>query len=1027
MLIIERMLFMSVNTKIESKKEPAINVVLIQSFAPEGLVKQVKAFLECKIAKEVDGSIVCKVEIFEEIAEKNSDRHLVFVVCESREDLERWGAECPPECIIERRDLLPSIDSDGHVVRNAVEALHSRVTVMHQLYSGGLSEFELEDWFAGTFRRFMMLDETVHGTGNEIDLDNLKRDHNLEKIAKDPTSVEAKVFWGRFSCQPQPDDGMRGVCHLMRIVYKTQFDEVNGCREKEDRVSPLISIYTRCKGDYSGEKPFPRPLGFRVRYVTPTGKLNVLLVDDNPENAKHALTAADKSLDRFFSVTAIEADSLVTNQYGDVYQRTAIRLREFLEKKLSFDIALVDLCLNERSGEDLRGYRMILLVHSFFPATPVIVYSRFADREHILRAFQNGARWFLVKGEENKLPRYVLRLLRQAKWHREWDAVMGGAERPHFIHVDDPYSAFARRFDGTEEWQYLTYASLRFLPGEAIWLKPLNEGASSAVTFKAVKGVKLDGAYLQSPRIVKIDHDSHTRMEKERYSRMIRPYLDNEVGRIEQDECTLSREFSAIVYTYAGKHDQSHVIDTMGAFLKADIRSRATCDYERYRSALDELFEEILPKIHRVTPQRELGRDCYDLHTGVVDSPASKFSSFPNPYFDEFLPKSFWYSYVRRLPPQIRELKFKFEEQATYTVEEHHEGGSTRNEATNAEERPCYIFHAARCQRGRWVIEVFDKEQNPVWLTGAYAEHIARFRKQVYPGMSLWLPSDGVSNEAAPAENSWLKDALEGDGEVMDGEVADMLSKCGLPNCGLVKSDALMNQLVVNLVKIAKCAKTDLENIYNGGADKRAACDGWLFASPVAIVHGDLNYWNIMLEKRRGERSPACGQNGNQGDLWLIDFARTRRDIIAHDFNVLFTSTLALLFERDLAEEPGCLDDLSARFYSFVHMAVCDDAEDLDMLPDAFADDRRLSMIYKMLRRIRAAALKAGVSQDMFELTTAFASLNTLKVYLGRSDRQDKRARVKLAAAMLVVALVCYRSLWSKHRNAAGTSDISEL
>ena len=143
--------------------------------------------------------------------------------------------------------------------------------------------------------------------------------------------------------------------------------------------------------------------------------------------------------------------------------------------------------------------------------------------------------------------------------------------------------------------------------------------------------------------------------------------------------------------------------------------------------------------------------------------------------------------------------------------------------------------------------------------------------------------------------------------------------------------------------------------------------------------NGDLNYANVMIEKRvSASRSRAIS------DVWLIDFARTRRDLIMHDFAVMFAATVGLL-DVDLS--------------NVVVRAVFAKG---DRLPPAQTTDRRIVFIYAILRRIRRAALAAGVSQDVFALGVALSLMMTFRMAF-RYSRFYAAANGMLKAAKGIV------------------------
>ena len=169
---------------------------------------------------------------------------------------------------------------------------------------------------------------------------------------------------------------------------------------------------------------------------------------------------------------------------------------------------------------------------------------------------------------------------------------------------------------------------------------------------------------------------------------------------------------------------------------------------------------------------------------------------------------------------------------------------------------------------------------------------------------------------------------------------------------------------------------------------------------------------NIMLESRKhAPKDDDLDVTKTVSDVWLIDFARTRRDIIAHDFNVFFTSVLGELFTEGLIGKEGkeqsthqkdYWDKLVTKFRIIVTAAVAPESKNEKGVPDEIKDDRRFTLIYRILRRTHDAARGAGVSQNMYLLTTALACLYTLKIFLNNG------CKVRLAAGYFSAAWICY-------------------
>lgn len=970
-----------------------------------------------------------------------------LIICSSRDDLKRMGAMCPYEFIITNDETTGESDEINGICYNVSGKYLclERLAQLKRLYLDRKVDFfgHLRDWFSGTLRRYMLLDESVHGTSSIIDLDRLDGCEILRKAVlneadsnsnKDEDKVAVKLRH-RFCGKPLGGDEMNAVKKLLHQLYEAEIDELTNAFRNKD-LNAAQKIYRRCRIDYRKGDAVPHPMGERAKFVTANNKIDVLLIDDDPVRSR-LMFVDEKDLKENSGLKLcgelFQVQPFCVNVGGEggaqgAFKRASETLQRIQEYGLSYDLALVDLCLGDRAGGDLSGYRMIKKVRKYFPGMPIVVYSKFRDMGHIVRALHSGARWFLVKGEEDRLPRHVLTLLKSPGWHREWDAIKAEAD-PVFLpkRTEDD---FVKNFHDKPEWQYLTYKSLEYFPGKFITVKKMGGGISSAVTFRATKGVRLDGEFLQSPSIVKIDSSYNTMMEFERYFRYIRPYVANQSGRIESPAHTLNRDFSSIVYTFAGKHDAGHGLESMSSLLQNDVQYKSACDYEKYRTAFDIVFDEILPQIHRVTPEREFGegkneKDA-DLHSGAVDSPKTPNSAFPNASFGEVKKCEFWKSYVARMQPWA---EIKLADDALFRPQPKYDD-SFANALEDVDDVK-FTFHNVfkryiKSGRGggcfvEWVIEAYMSDGRLVWLKGSIVNHIAQFRRQIYPGKTLWVSKEKliVGEDALKTEGrtKWLADAFSriDTEQTVKKEDRDSRSRGGaqIEFCNVFSAitgkviaanrckwffDKLQDQVIELAKRIGSMANKNYDFVRIGDA---------FFRTPVAIIHGDLNYSNVMLEFRKS--GPQAGRPDGLKDItgaWFIDFARTRRDIITHDFNVMFTSTLSLLFDSGWADR-AATDDLK-KCAILIRKAVTDESQNLDDIPDEIADDARLTMIYKMLRRIRFAALKAGVSSDMYLLTTALASLYTFKIYLNHGGK------VRLAAGLMATAKICWDILVKK-------------
>ena len=978
-----------------------MKIFLTREFSPE-LASRVSSWMGelVRIEPELKNlydtvNAVCKDD------EPFVDGLIPVVVCESRQDLKKAGVLCPYEFIIERHHLVPIVGDKGDLLTNPKAQLCHRLECLAKKYPQGITCESIRDWFAGLFRRYMFLDETVHGTSNLIDLDNLEKDRILEHACTNPIPKDdeaANKLFKRFTGRGAIQDALYCYKALLEKLFTCETAEVKKALEDKNP-SALVEIYERCRDSYVDENPppYPRPLGDRAKYVTPTNKIDILLIDDKPDEIDNRL---DPRCIQLFNIQKLQVDK----KKRDVFETVKDAFFAYQSKGLSFNLVLVDLCLGDETGGDLTGYRMIKYVRKHLPGLPIVVYSRYSDMDHMTRAFLCGARWFLVKGEESKLPRHVLRMLKQSGWHREWESIKHSSEAPDFLPHDDR-SLFMRRFRQKDEWQYLTYKGLEYFPGHFITIEKMGEGISAAVTFKAVKGVKLDGEYLQSPCIIKIDSAFNTAMEYERYFRMIRPYMSNEAGRVERPERVLNRDNASIAYTFAGRQDPAHSLKSMGEMIKSVILYETSCDYEKFRFAFDMVFDEILPKIHRVTPNREFGEGTvYDLHSGAIDSPESKMASFPNILFNEFSIKDFYKGYLSRMQPWNR-IKLpegaKFISQPKYDEQFHIIGKA--EEYANAR---WFTFHGIFRIGDCYVLEVFDSEQHLVWIEGLLADHAARFRRLISPGKTLWISGLTDADVQRDYREAWFGESMkecEGDHAKVRDFKSDICLFAGIKQWQNEASE--IEETNEEVIKHIIGLEDDLIMIameVGSVLGKSSRIWGCEFRSPIAIVHGDLNYGNIMLESRR-QTPPKDRPNERWKitDAWFIDFARTRRDVIAHDFNVAFTATLSLLFEQKLLDNPTYKKKLHENYVTLVESAFTSSSTNLEDVHDDIKDSPRFVMIYQMLRRIRFAALKAGVSSHMYLLTTALACAYTVKIFLNKQ-------KYELAAGLVVAMKICY-------------------
>lgn len=659
---------------------------------------------------------------------------------------------------------------------------------------------------------------------------------------------------------------------------------------------------------------------------SPTGVVEALVVDDHAVARARSLNAEPKYGGAF------HFDAIELKAGAGLLREACLAFKAVHAARKNYGFALLGLRLGEAEGMDLSGYQLLPILKRFFPRLPVIVCSFHDDMGKLARAFRNGAKWFLRKNELPDLPRILHALLTRREWEPEWRTIQESNLVAFDFEQVRGTKDFRSRFDAAR--QYLTYKCLEKYPGRTIRITPMSGGLSSAVTFKAVKVTGHKSETLQMPLVVKIDTLANTRMEYERYFRFIRPYIPNDSGRVENPERVIDRHHSAIVYTFAGTDVGAGRLLDMKSILMSELKGE--CDFRNVRQHFDELFSIIMPRLHRVSPDVELGE-------------LSDLTSFPNPELGEIERIGFLGNWISRISVMRKIDNVVFEKQSDASLKKELIGFEYFTSYDNGEQ----------C-----AIEAYDDEKMTVVLTGPNVDEVVRTRTQgLRTGAMLWIDNNRFHYYGADA-NGRRKCLFP----IGCDEVLPPLMEKPIPDYG-------------KLPELVERIKTLVA----------ADVGGTRFRCPVGIVHGDLNYANVMIEKRI---SPM--RRRAISDVWLIDFARTRRDLIIHDFAVMFAATVGLL---DI--------DLS----SIVVRAVFAKG---DRLPPAQMTDQRIAFVYAILRRIRRASLAAGVSQDMFALAIALSLMMTFRMAF-RYNRFYAAANGMLKATSQIIDVLSCRRVMDMH------------
>ena len=631
---------------------------------------------------------------------------------------------------------------------------------------------------------------------------------------------------------------------------------------------------------------------FDITSWSPTGVVEALVVDDHARSWARRLNAEPRYGGAF------HFDAVELKAGPGLVREACAAFRAIHKTRKNYGFALLGLRFGEADGMDLSGYQMLSILKMFFPRLPVIVCSFHDDMGKLARAFRNGAKWFLRKNELPELPQILHVLLTRREWEPEWRTI----QECNLVAFDFEQARgtkdFVGRFDAAR--QYLTYKCLEKYPGRTIRITPMTGGLSSAVTFKAVKVTGKNAEPLQMPLVVKIDTRANTLMEYERYFRFIRPYIPNDAGRVENPERVIDSQHAAIVYTFAGTDAGAGRLQDMKSILLAEMKDG--CDFRKVRSLLDELFDSILPRLHRVSPDVELGE-------------LSDLTSFPNSELGEVGCGNLLGNWISRISVRRKVEDVVFEQQSDTSPKKDLIG---------------FEYFASYDNGEHCAIEASDAEKMTVVLTGLQVDEVVRNRSLgLSPGAMLWIDNNRFHYYGTDANGRRICLFHVGCDEVLP---------------------PLMEKPIPDYGKLPELIERIQALVTSDEGGKRFRC-------PVGIAHGDLNFANVMVENRV---SPV--RSRVVSDVWLIDFARTRRDLIVHDFAVMFAATVGLV-DIDLSD--------------IVMRAVFAKG---DRLPPMLAVDRRVVFIYAILRRIRRAALAAGVSQDMFVLGVALSLMMTFRM-----------------------------------------------
>lgn len=480
----------------------------------------------------------------------NEMNHTAVFICKCGEDIKKRGYHIPDVFIFQQ-------ESDGKTFYHDffwdADAVKKRLESFKKFPE--IQPDDLKDWCIGALRMHLGLDEYCHGVTS---CNPLKNPEVLIENAK-------KV-----------DDA------LLKKLFQEELEELEEL--KPDDIAEFLKKI--------------EPRGSQVRFLKPFGKLNALLIDDEPLE-KEAQAEWENNLNIVQLIFAEEKKNkndkinwLIENLGDSRYQ---------------FDIILLDLCIQDNLNDDPTGYSFLPVLRQFFPLTPIIVYSSFTDMGHISRAFRDGATWYLRKENKHKLARHLVSIFSHPQWEREWRAI-----KDNYSFDDDNV------LDDIDK--FLIASPIKNIPGARITWKQTNEGASSSQTYIIEKDC--------SKAVVKIDNPEKTKSEYDRYQRFIRPYLDNNAGRIYTPPVIADYQKSAIAYTFAGSASCEIEI------FRERIR-KALCgeeSIEKITKNINDLYDNLISQLHQVKiEQKDEHRDYPNLFYYETKKPSGTYAmKMPN-------------------------------------------------------------------------------------------------------------------------------------------------------------------------------------------------------------------------------------------------------------------------------------------------------------------------------------------------------------------------------------------------------------
>lgn len=867
------------------------------------------------------------------------------------EYLQHAGFRIPREFVVE---TLVQYDERRRANRCEVFELSigERINAIQETM-GGVSLDDLQDWCIGALRQRFFLDENVHGVG-QLDLN-------------------AMTINGASACDMLYDriQDNKEVYVFLNSLFNDKCDDIRLAVSewKKDGGKPDSRNATKVHDILSENLPFFS--GTAVKYLFPSGKLSALVIDDDI-NAVKVLreTPIDNcegkpTLEQFIDFEDIKEAA----SFSDI-DWSVTNFIEQLKKigdpsscaspmwNLKYNLILLDLCLGDQRGADIIGYHLLPILRQFFPHIPIIIHSQFEDMGHIISALKLGANWFLPRKQAGKLLRHTWRFFSNPDWEREWKTLgeYVKVELSPELTGHDFNESFLWSAEDRERKKYLIASIMRDLPGNNVRIESLYSGLGGAMTLRVRKDDR------QTPLIVKLDTSYSMFLERERYLRFIRPYIDNCSGRIYKQAVMSDQFYAAIAYTFAGVEETGNgsgaktvtLYDKLKDNLKKTISSsgNSVCDYSEMVS---KIFAPV-KKLHDVV---------------IEDSSRHSFQNddWPNAALDEYSDPLSVFS--MRMPP-MRTIRIDSPPDA---------GNNTVN---------MVVYRSFREGESSWGrnekgarITGFEFPEGKTYpttveLKGKWIDFITRYR-QISPQMLLKIPARETGDQKT-------------DG-ISAGNVSEWDKFC--------KSESPFLSIIKTALGVGDGKDVSGNQIEAVRDDLFKKASPLLNKCPTGIIHGDLNCRNIMID--------------GSDNIWLIDFARTRRGPVIFDYSVFFTSILSLLMDEELVKDEKYYELITKKetwetLIDHTLFGVSDPSGNRS-LPCTC-----LEFIEKILLAVRRALMiEAAQARALLDVYPYAVALNLL--CLTRILFSESRKNNNVSQAMLAGALIIYNKIVDNEKN----------